>query len=160
MRQQSGNGPPVSAEERKGSREKSIHLSTTNGHHSLPHAQSHSRRRHTQRIQSMRHTTIGTCTTPNTLMRRQTQFASNGTMTPHKPPLCNVTIGEYTDPQTNGATVLTIAAICVREVYDQSVLQFTINHKVCFALPRYTSRVIHRSKFLFLCSHVHNETFR
>ena len=37
--------------------------------------------------------------------------------------------------------------MCVREVYDQSVLQFTINHKVCFALPRYTSRVIHRSKF-------------
>lgn len=84
-----------------------------------------------------------------TLMRRQTQPATHNmlAMTPHKPPLTNVTIDVTTDPQTNGATVQPIAAMCVREVYDQSVLQFTINHKVCFALPRYTSRVIHRSKF-------------
>lgn len=87
-----------------------------------------------------------------TLIRRQTQQSTNEmkAMTPHKPPLTNVTIDDTTDPQTNGATVQPIAAMCVREVYDQSVLQFTINHKVCFALPRYTSRVIHRSKFLDL----------
>lgn len=83
-------------------------------------------------------------------MRRQTQLSAHDmkTMTPHNPPLTNVTIDVTTDPQTNVAIVQPIAAICVREVYDQSVLQFTINHKICFALPRYTSRVIHRSKFL------------
>lgn len=32
---------------------------------------------------------------------------------------------------------------------DQSVLQFTRIHKFCFALPRHTIRVIHRSKFVF-----------
>lgn len=84
-----------------------------------------------------------------TLTWRHTQSSTNDmrTMTPRNPPLTNVTIDDTTDPQTNGAIVQPIAAICVREVYDQSVLQFTINHKVCFALPRYTSRVIHRSKF-------------
>ena len=37
-------------------------------------------------------------------------------------------------------------ARCVREVDAQSVLQFTLQHKVGFALPRHTSRVIHRLK--------------
>lgn len=38
------------------------------------------------------------------------------------------------------------AAICVREANDQSDLQVTSIHKICFALPRHTSRVIHRLK--------------
>ena len=48
------------------------------------------------------------------------------------------------DPLTNVATDESIAAMCIREVNDQSVLQFTIPFKVCFALHRHTSRVIHR----------------
>jgi len=42
-----------------------------------------------------------------TLMRRQTQQSANDmkAMTPHNPPLTNVTIDDTTDPQTNGATV-------------------------------------------------------
>lgn len=42
-----------------------------------------------------------------TLMRRQTQPATHNmlAMTPHNPPLTNVTIDVTTDPQTNGATV-------------------------------------------------------
>jgi len=40
-------------------------------------------------------------------MRRQTQLSTHDmrTMTPHNPPLTNVTIDVTTDPQTNGATV-------------------------------------------------------
>ena len=42
-----------------------------------------------------------------TLMKRHTQLSTHDmrTMTPHNPPLTNVTIDDTTDPQTNGATV-------------------------------------------------------
>ncbi len=53
------------------------------------------------------------------------------------------------DPLTNVATT-SMAAMCIREVDDQSVLHFTILYKFCFALRRHTSRVIHRSKWNFL----------
>jgi hypothetical protein len=66
------------------------------------------------------------------------------------PPLSNVMI-DGAEARTNVAGGFDAqAAICVREVDAQIVLQFTSLHKVGFALPRHTSRVIHRLKCISL----------
>lgn len=43
-----------------------------------------------------------------------------------------------------------IAAICVQDFDARGVVQFTIINTVGCALHRYTSRVIHHSKFVIL----------
>ena len=51
-----------------------------------------------------------------------------------------------TDPETDVVAAKTATAICVQEIDAQCVLQFTLNHAACYALHRFTSRVIHRSE--------------
>ena len=51
-----------------------------------------------------------------------------------------------TDPETDVVAAETATAICVQEIDAQCVLQFTLNHAACYALHRFTSRVIHRSE--------------
>ena len=56
-----------------------------------------------------------------TLMRRQTQLSTHDmrTMTPHNPPLTNVTIDVTTDPQTNGATVTNSRNVRSRGIWSK-----------------------------------------
>ncbi len=54
------------------------------------------------------------------------------------------------DSRTGVAKGEPLAAMCVQDVDVQSVLQFTLIHKVGFALHRHTNRVIHRSQLYML----------
>ena len=57
--------------------------------------------------------------------------------------------GDVFDPQTNVASGMPKAAVCVQDFAAQFILQFAIINALCCALHRSASRVIHRLEFVF-----------
>ena len=68
---------------------------------------------------------------------------------PNKPHYSVVTPKSWPTLRQTWPRLETSAAMCVRDVDDQGVLQFTLLHAVCCALHRRTSRVIHRLELYF-----------
>jgi hypothetical protein len=69
---------------------------------------------------------------------------------PNKPHYIAVTPKSRPTLRQTWPRLETSAAMCVRDVDDQGVLQFTLLHAVCCALHRRTSRVIHRLELYFI----------
>ena len=98
------------------------------------------RARTTDDCASLEETTALSGSEPEPARRRRPKSAPRRRTAPRR------TMDVPTDPETDVVAAETATAICVQEIDAQCVLQFTLNHAACYALHRFTSRVIHRSE--------------